>query len=65
MTTEQSKKTALYLCCIDVCGCGIDDALGATLLERLIYCRRWADTGEEGSIDGAQLEALITEAEAL
>lgn len=65
MTTEQSKKTAFYLRCVNVCGCGIDDALGATLLERLQYSRRWADTGEEGSIDGAQLEALITEAEAL
>lgn len=63
--TTQSAKTALYLRCIDVCGCAIDDALGATLQERLIYCRRWADTGEEGSIDGAQLEALITEAESL
>lgn len=58
MTTQH----AFCLRCVNVCGCGIDDALGATLLERLQYCRRWADTGEEGSIDGAQLEALIVDA---
>jgi len=47
-----------------VCGCAFDDApRNLNVLDALEWCRQFADTGEEGEIDGKQLEVLIQRAQ--